>query len=92
MVSEVGTPKTKLFILITITRGATFSCIPDVIDFLQKFESTEELMAIKEVITVCRLIQVNPYTSATGEISFSTARCLLTWNRLTTSQERRSSI
>ena len=49
-------------------------------------------MLIKEVITVCKLIQVNPCTSATGGRSVLTARRLLTWNRSTMSQERCNSI
>ena len=36
---------------------------------------------IKEVITLCKLILVNPATSAAGERSFSTARRLKTWPR-----------
>ena len=42
---------------------------------------------INEVIMVCKLILVDPATSATGERSFSTARRLKTWLRLTMTQE-----
>ena len=42
---------------------------------------------INEVIMVCKLILVDPATSAAGERSFSTARRLRTWLRLTMTQE-----
>ena len=47
---------------------------------------------IKEVITSCKLILVNPATSATGERSFSTARRLKTWLRSRMNQERFSNL
>ena len=47
---------------------------------------------IKEVITLCKLILVNPTTSAAGERSFSTARRLKTWPRSRMNQERFSNL
>ena len=49
---------------------------------------TPERKMINEVVTVCKLILINPATSASGERSFSTARGLKTWPRSTMSQER----
>ena len=43
---------------------------------------------IKEVIALCKLILVNPATSAAGERSFPTARRLKTWLRSRTNQAR----
>ena len=43
---------------------------------------------ISEVITICKLLLVNPATSATGERSFSTARRIKTWLRANISQKR----
>ena len=43
---------------------------------------------IKEVITLCKLILVNPATSAASERSFSTARRLKTLLRSRMNQER----
>ena len=40
---------------------------------------TPERKIINEVISVCKLLLVNPATSASGERSFSTARRLKTW-------------
>ena len=47
---------------------------------------------ISEVISVCKLLLVNPATSASGERSFSTAGRLKTWLRSTMTQERFSNL
>ena len=47
---------------------------------------------IKEVITLCELILVNPATGEAGERSFSTARRLKTWLRSRMNQERFSNL
>ena len=39
---------------------------------------------ITEVIVICKLLLVNPATSATGELSFSMARRVKTWLRAKT--------
>ena len=53
---------------------------------------TTERTMINEVISVCKLLLVNPATSASGERSFSTARRLETWLRSTMTQERFSNL
>ena len=47
---------------------------------------------ISEVITICKLILVNPATSTAGERSFSTARRLKTWLRSSMTQEHFSNL
>ena len=47
---------------------------------------------IKEVITLCKLILVNPAISAAGERSFSTARRLKIWLRSRKNKERFSNL
>ena len=47
---------------------------------------------IKEVITLCKLILVNPATSAAGERSFSTAWTLKTWLDSRMNQDRFSNL
>ena len=49
---------------------------------------TPERKMINEVISVCKLILVNPATSESVDRSFSTARRLKTWLRSTMPQER----
>ena len=62
-----------------------FLCFHEVIAKIKEV-LTPELKMINEVITVCKLMLINPATSAAGERSFSTARRLKAWLRLT--QER----
>ena len=52
----------------------------DIIVKIKELPNPEREM-IKEVITLCKLILVNPATSAAGERSFSTAWRLKTWLR-----------
>ena len=65
-----------------------FLCLDDIIVKIKELLTPERKM-INEVITVCKLILVDPATSAAGdhERSFSTARRLKIWLRLTMTQE-----
>ena len=47
---------------------------------------------VHEIVTICKLLLVNPATSATRERSFSAARRLKTWLRSTMSQDRFSNL
>ena len=66
-------------------------CFDDIIVKIKELPNPEREM-IKEVITLCKLILVNPATSAAGERSFSTARRLKTWLRSRMNQERFSNL
>lgn len=48
----------------------------------------EQRCLISSVISICKLILVNPATTATAEISFYLARRLLTWLRSKMGQKR----
>ena len=50
--------------------------------------ANEEKYLIPYIITTCRLLLVNPGTSATPERSFSLARIVKTWLRATMTQKR----
>ena len=65
--------------------------LDDIIVKIKELPNSEREM-IKEFITLCKLILVNPATSAAGERSFSTARRLKTWLRSRTNQERFSNL
>ena len=52
-----------------------------------KFPQPEKKL-IQEVHTICKLLAVNPASSAAGEDSFSTVRCLKTWLRSRMADER----
>ena len=59
-------------------------------DFFEKLKErpTDEHHLIFEVVTIGKLLHVNPATSASGEQSFSMARSLITWLRSNMTQER----
>ena len=79
---------TKMEILkVLLKDGYQLLCLDDVIVKFKELLAPEQKI-INEVITVCKLILVNPATSAAGERSFSTARRLKTWLRLTMTQEQ----
>ena len=52
-----------------------------------KFPEPEKKL-ILEVQTICKLLAVNPATSAAGEGLFSSVRCLKTWLRSRMADER----
>ena len=56
-----------------------------------KFSEPEKKL-IHEVQTIRKLLAVNPATSAAGEDSFSTARCLKMWLRSRMADERFSNL
>ena len=56
-----------------------------------KFPEPEKKL-IQEVQTICKLLAVNPATSAAGEGSFSSVRCLETWLRCRMADERFSNL
>ena len=67
-----------------LLKDGDFLCLDDIIVKIKELLTPERKM-INEVITVCKLILA---TSAAGERSFSTARRLKTWLRLTMTQEQ----
>ena len=68
-----------------------YFCFDNIIVKVKVLPNPEREM-IKEVITLCKLILINPATSAAGERSFLTARRLKTWLRSKMNQERFSNL
>ena len=66
-------------------------CFDDIIVKIKELHNPKRQM-IKVVITLCKLILVNPAISAAGERSFSAARRLKTWLRSRMNQERFSNL
>ena len=66
-------------------------CFEDILRHIQKLSESEKSL-ISEIVVICKLLQINPATSSTGERSFSTARRLKTWLRSTMSQQRFNSL
>ena len=69
-----------------LLKDGDFLCLDDIIVKIKELLTPERKM-INEDIMVCKLILVDPATSAAGERSFSTARRLKTWLCLTMTQE-----
>ena len=68
-----------------------FTCLVDILANVKQLSESEKCM-ISEIITVCKLLLVNPATSAADERSFSSARRLQTWLRSTMTQLRFSNL
>ena len=77
----------QMEILQVLLKDGDYFCFDDIIVKIKELPNPEREM-IKEVITLCKLILVNPSTSAAGERSFSTARRLKAWLRSRMNQER----
>ena len=72
-------------------KDAEFTCLDDILAKIKQFSEAEKCM-ISQIITICKLVLVNPATSAAGERSFSSARRLKTWLRSTMTQTRFSNL
>ena len=70
----------QMEILQVLLKDGDCFCFDDVIVKIKELPNPEREM-IKEVITLCKLILVNPATSAAEESYFSTGRRLKTWLR-----------
>ena len=75
---------TKMEIFKVLLKDGDFFCLDDIIVKIEELLTPERKM-INEVISVCKLIPVDPATSAAGVRSI--ARRLKTWLRLTMTQE-----
>ena len=67
------------------------NCFDDILIYIKKLPEPEKSM-VNEIITICKLLLVNPATSAAGEQSFSATRRLKTWLRSTITQDRFSNL
>ena len=68
-------------------KDAQINCFTDVSKAVKSLTDHKRRM-ITEVIVFCKLLLVNPATSATGERSFSMARRVKTWLRANMKQQR----
>lgn len=55
-------------------------CFQEVVNHIKKIDQAQRLL-IPNVVTICKLLLVNPATTATAERSFSLARRIKTWLR-----------
>ena len=63
-------------------------CFDDIWNQLKIQTTKHQRLLIPNVIRICKLLLVNPATSATPERSFSSGRNIKTWQRSTTKAKR----
>lgn len=79
--------RTETYTLQTIFKGISCTTFADMLKHIKSLHSSKRAL-IPNIITVFKLIIVNPATSCTPERSFSTARRLKTWLRSTMTTKR----
>ena len=77
----------ELKILKVLIKDAQINCFADVLKAVKSLTYHKRHM-ITEVNVICKLLLVNPATSATGELSFSMERRVKTWLRANMKQQR----
>ena len=70
-----------------LMKNTKIICFSDVLNAVKSLDTAQKHM-ISEVIVICKLIQVDPATSASAERSFSMARRVKTWLRANLNQNR----
>ena len=81
----------QLEIFKVLMKDGEFTCFDDILAKIKQLSEAEKCM-ITEIITLCKLLLVNPAISAAGEKSFSSVRRLKTWLRSTMTQTRFSNL
>lgn len=67
-------------VLGVIFKGEKIVCFQEVVDHIKKIDEAQRLL-MPNIVTICKLLLVNPATTATAERSFSLARRIKTWLR-----------
>ena len=88
---DVRTLNVQLKIFKELMKDGEFTCLDNILAKIKQLSEAEKGM-ISDIITLCKLLLVNPATSAAGERSFSSARRLKTWLRSTMIQTRFSNL
>ena len=71
--------------------GKNVICFDDLLQSMQSLPR-EEMKLVGNVVKICKLLAVNPATSATAERTFSMARRIKTWMRSTMLPSRFNSL
>lgn len=87
---DTGTLPGQLSVLEVMLKEE-ISCFDDILSAVTNVPEPEKKL-VQEVQTICKLLAVNPATSAAGERSFSSARRLKTWLRSRMGEERFSNL
>ena len=86
-----GTLKAQLEIFKILMKDYDITCFNDILDKIKELQAPQRRM-VNEIVTICKLLLVNPATGAARERSFSVARRIKTWLRSTMSQDRFSNL
>ena len=62
-------------------------CLNDVVEMFKRRDKSEKLL-VPNIVTICKLLLINPATSATPECSFSSGWNIKTWKLSTTKAKR----
>ena len=79
--------KVEMDVLKVIMKGENPECFDDILKHLKSLKS-EERELIVNIVQLCKILIVNPSTSATAERTFSLARRVKTWMRSTMTASR----
>ena len=88
---DVRTLNVQLEIFKMLMKDGEFTCFDNILAKIKQLSEAEKCM-ITEIITLCKLLLVNPATSAAGERCFSSDRRLKTWLRSMMTQTRFSNL
>ena len=79
-VVDVRTLNVQLEIIKVLVKDGELTRLDDILARIKQLSETEKCMIhVSEIITICKLLLVNPATSAAGKRSFSSAGRLKTW-------------
>ena len=67
-------------LLCAMFREEQIVCFQEVVNYIKKIDQAQRLL-IPNIVVICKLLLVNPATTATAERSFSLARRIKTWMR-----------
>ena len=88
---DVRTLNVQLKIFKELMKDGEFTCLDNILAKIKQLSEAEKCV-ISEVIILCKLLLVNPASSAAGERSLSSAWRLKTWLRWTMAQTRFSNL
>lgn len=77
---DIGALNARLKVFKLLMKDGHFTCFYDMLAKIKELPELEKGI-VNHIITICKLLLVNPATSASSERSFSIARRLKTWLR-----------
>ena len=72
--------KVEKDVLCAMFKAEKIVCFHEIVNYMKKMDESQKLL-IQNVVVICKLLLVNPATTATAERSFSLARRIKSWMR-----------